>query len=410
MAKKVSSKGAGGRGPRVVDLTQERSASKAAERAGLAVPAPIGLENLVGHERAIGVLERAVASGQVAHAWIFHGPRGVGKFTAAVSFAALLLDPTTGPGLTGHVAPDPESEAARLLREGTHPGLLVVRKELARWSREADVRSNKLTTIPVDVVREFFIEPAALAPSMPGGRADKVFIVDEAELLGKGDRSAANAMLKTLEEPRPGTVIVLVTTSEERLLPTIRSRCQRVAFTPLAGASMRAWLEGWARGPEHELADDEREFLLSFADGAPGRAVTAASEGLFGWHTRLAPMLAMCDAGKHPAELGATMQELAEEWAKGHVAAGEKIGENRSKEAASAWAASLVFGVVAARYRQQMMGARGGRGEVFERGARAAELIAEAEGRLASNVNGLFVYDALAAGLSSGLGEPAVGV
>ena len=79
-------------------------------------------------------------------------------------------------------------------------------------------------------------------------------------------------MLKTLEEPPPGTVIILVTQNEEQLLPTIRSRCQRIAFGPLDAASMREW---WEReGPQ--VAAPDRAFVEAFAEGSPGMAARCA--------------------------------------------------------------------------------------------------------------------------------------
>ncbi|MEM9373943.1 MAG: hypothetical protein AAGA55_09895, partial [Planctomycetota bacterium] len=200
-------------------------------RASMPVQAPVALDAVLGQDRAVSQLAAAMASGRLHHAWIFHGPEGVGKFTTALAWAAMLLDPTTAPGLTGAFACEPDSPTQRLLASGTHPDLHVVRKELARFSSDARVRDAKLATIPKAVVEDHLIAPASVAPVMrTGSMMGKAFIVDEAELLDRSPANAPtqNAILKTLEEPAPGTLIVLVTSSEDRLLPTIRSRCQRV--------------------------------------------------------------------------------------------------------------------------------------------------------------------------------------
>jgi DNA polymerase-3 subunit delta' len=154
----------------------------------------------------------------------------VGKFTTALAFAAVILDPSSQPDLSGVIEPDPESASQQLLAAGTHPDLHIITKELAVVSRVDSVRDSKQRNIAKAVLEEFLLEPAARTGSMNGALASKVFIVDEAELI---DGVGQNSLLKTLEEPAPGSVIILVTANEERLLPTIRSRCQRVGFAPL---------------------------------------------------------------------------------------------------------------------------------------------------------------------------------
>ncbi|MEZ6318769.1 MAG: AAA family ATPase [Phycisphaerales bacterium] len=360
-------------------------------------PAPAALGSIIGQDRAVGVVRASIASGRLHHAWIFHGPAGVGKFTTALAFAAVILDPTSEPQATlmgpGEIEPDPGSETQRLLRAGTHPDLHVIVKELARFSEESKVRDSKLTTIPKDVIDQHLIRPAKLAPRMrTGARATKVFIVDEAELMDRSPTNAPvqNAILKTLEEPPEGTVIVLVTSSEDRLLPTIRSRCQRVAFTALAPAAMDRWLDGSGL----ELARDEREWLLAYADGSPGRLERAHRDGQYAWHRAVGPMLARADAGEQPFDLGSTMSKLVDEWAKAWVDEGAKVGENRSKESANRDGARQMLALVAQHYRGQLTD--GGRAR---RAVAAIEMLGRAERLIGSNVQVAFVMDDLAAGL-----------
>lgn len=349
------------------------------------VDAPIALAGVIGQVHALSVLGAALGADRVHHAWIFHGPSGVGKFTTALALAGVLLDPTSAPGLDGSIAPDPQSKVQRLLAAGTHPDLHVVRKELARFSADSDVQKRKQRVIPVDVIREFLIEPAArTAMAAPGAKATKVFIVDEAELMAD---AAQNALLKTLEEPPPGTVVILVTSRPDRLLPTIRSRSQMVGFVPLKASEMTRWVE--LRGLD--AADERSRWLLEFAGGSPGVYETAAASGLYDWATRLEPMLAACDGGRYSPELGPTMHDLVEGWAEAYV----KIRPNASKEAANHAGAAWLFRLLAERARRTMRGVRG------ERAAARIDAIRRAETELEANVNALFVMDHLAAELAA---------
>ena len=287
------------------------------------------LSDILGQDRAVATLRGALGAGRVHHAWVFHGPQGVGKMTAARAFAAMLLDPTLAPNLAGELEPDPGSETARLIAAGVHPDLHIVTKELALFSDDAQVRARKLMTIPRQVIDEHLIRPAALTARVSAGaRAGKVFVVDEAELLDEGTQ---NAVLKTLEEPAPGTVIILVTSRESRLLPTIRSRCQRVAFNALDEASMRAWAKRDER--MRAAGEEQREWLLMFADGSPGRAANALAQGLFSWSRTLAPMLEDASRGRFSPDMGKTMADLIEQYAQAWVDAREREQGRRQQGA-----------------------------------------------------------------------------
>lgn len=355
---------------------------------------PIGLGNVLGQSRAIEILGQSMQSNRVHHAWIFHGPEGVGKFTTAVAWAATILDPTSAPDLSGPIAPDPDSHVQQLLKAGTHPDLHVIKKELARYHEEKKIRDAKLATIPKAIVDEHLIGPATLAPTMKSDSiAGKVFIVDEAELLDRSPTNAPvqNAILKTLEEPPPGTVIILVTSSEDRLLPTIRSRCQRVAFTPLDDDAMRAWVNT----QKLNLDPNEHHWLMQYAAGSPGRFLGAIEGGLYHWHTRIEPMCRQADQGIHPIALGVTMGELVDDWASKWVKQGDKLGENRSKEAANRKGADQMFALIAQR-------ARKGLHESLStpRALHAIDCVERAKGELNTNVQVKFVMEHLAAGLS----------
>lgn len=359
------------------------------------VPSPLAFSQILGQDRAVATLDAALRSGRLHHAWIFHGPAGVGKFTTALAFAALLLDPTTGENLSGGLEADPGSPVQRLLSAGTHPDLHVITKELARFSDDAQIRERKLTSIPKDVVDTHLLQPAALAPTIRHAqppRASKVFIIDEAELLDRSPTNAPtqNAILKTLEEPPAGTVIILVTSSEDRLLPTIRSRCQRVAFTPLDPDAMRRWIA--AR--DLPLEPRQRDWLIAFSEGSPGTLLTAAQGGFFEWNAVIAPMLAAAEKGRFELELGPAMAKLVDDWAKAWVEANELA----SKEAANRAGARWMFRLLNNHFRHALRAAPADQAGLF---ADAIDRIRDAERRLDANVALPFVMESLAAELAA---------
>ncbi len=389
MAKKATRKAGSRKAPRAKVIAGPD------ERAVLEVPAPVPLSAVIGQQRAVARLEEAMASGRLHHAWIFHGPEGVGKFTTALAWAALLLDPTTARDASDRYEADPDSPTQTLLASGTHPDLHVIVKELARFSSDSSVRGSKLTTIAKDVVEEHLIRPAALAPVMrTGSMAGKVFIVDEAELMDRhaGNATTQNAILKTLEEPAPGNVIILVTSSEDRLLPTIRSRCQRVGFLPLDDEAMRVWLAGSGV----EATGEERDWLLRAADGSPGRLLAMHESGMYAWHRAITPLLDEAQQGRHPLGLGAMMASLIDDWAKAWVKEGEPKGENRSKEAANRLGARRMLGLVGDRARSGLADPRRASWSL-----RAVEAVGAAQRNLDANVSMKLVFEHLVAGLSA---------
>ncbi len=348
------------------------------------------LRDILGQDQAIDTLRAAASSGRIHHAWIFAGPTGVGKRTTAEAFAALVLDPTTSPNLAGELEPEEGSHTQQLIARGDHPDLHLINKELARYSDERSVREQKLRTIPKDVIENRLLAPIVRAPSMrTESLVRKVFIIDEAELL---DRSVTNApvqnsMLKTLEEPPEGSVIILVTSAEDRLLPTIRSRCQRVAFHPLSDEHMNAWLER----AQLDVGPDERSWLVEFAQGSPGAATIAAATGLFKWANRLDPMLDAVESGRFDPELGPSMASLIEEWAKAWVAE----HENASKEAANIAATGHMLSMLAERARRALRASAGDR-DAAERALAALDLIARAQRHIGASVQIGFTMENLA--------------
>lgn len=375
--------------PREVELKPDRKAIS------IPVRAPISLNAVIGQDRAIASLRTSINAGRIHHAWVFHGPPGIGKFTTALAFAAIILDASSAKTLGGEIEPDPDSAAAKLLAAGTHPDLHIVTKELAAISREPQIRDSKQRNIAKEVLEEFLIEPASRTRSAgAAAMASKVFIIDEAELI---DTRGQNTLLKTLEEPPVGSVIILVTANPEKLLPTIRSRSQPVAFAPLGEKEMKKCLS--AAGVDLVgMNASVHAWLMSYADGSPGIARLALETGLPAWHTTLGPMLAELDHGKFPIDLGPAIAKLIDEWAQAWV---DRPGnDNASKDAANKAAARLMFRLLADHFRGRL---RAGAGKAEERltvrDLAAIDQVREAERQFDSNVSGLFVFDNLAAQL-----------
>ncbi len=172
---------------------------------------PVTFEEVVGQDHVKDVLTAAIRRGRVGHAYLFSGPRGVGKTTSA-RLLAMAVNCEAGEG----ERPCGVCESCRLVQAGSHPDVI-----------ELDAASNN----SVDDVRE--LRERTLLSSLRGGT--RVWILDEAHMLSK---AAANALLKTLEEPPPSLLFVLATTEPERLPPTVLSRCQHFRFRRLTDAEI----------------------------------------------------------------------------------------------------------------------------------------------------------------------------
>ncbi len=226
--------------------------------ADLEVPHPRDVHQLQGQEAAETAFEAARARGRLHHAWLLTGPEGVGKATFAYRAARRLLGAPAYPA-NGLLGADPEHPVARQVSARSHPDLLVLERE------GPDGKTRKV--IPVDDARrlaEFFSKSPASAPH-------RVAIVDAADDLNV---NAANAILKTLEEPPPRGVLLMVSHSPGRLLPTIRSRCRRLAFHPLGVEATADFVSARA-----DVNPEEALRLAHMADGAPGHALSLAASG-----------------------------------------------------------------------------------------------------------------------------------
>ncbi len=221
------------------------------------------LSQLRSQETALRTIDWALESGRVHHAYLFAGPDGVGKELAAFGLAQALVcerrgAADAGPNLFGVVEKPPirpcgECSACTRavpreeLRRPLHPDVVVIERGLYT-PQQIGTRSPETQDISIHQVRTLVLARAAFAPHE--GRA-KVFVVRRAEELSI---SAANALLKTLEEPLPKTHFILLSSQPEALLPTILSRTQRVRFAPLPDELVAELLV--ARGVEATRARD----------------------------------------------------------------------------------------------------------------------------------------------------------
>jgi DNA polymerase-3 subunit delta' len=233
-------------------------------------PHPRDTLDLFGHETAERLLAEAVTSGRMHHAWLIAGPAGIGKATLAYRVAAYAFaaanerDPRRAT-----LALPVNTVARRQVRALSHPGLLVIR-------RPYDPKTKRFAaTIPVDEVRRL---RGFLSRTTEEG-AWRAVIVDQADELNV---SSANALLKSLEEPPPHVLFLLVASEPGRLLPTIRSRCRRLTLEPLRPDALQR-AATCALEAAHARLPGESEWprLIRLAHGSVRRLLMlAAADGL----------------------------------------------------------------------------------------------------------------------------------
>ena len=236
----------------------------------------MSLRDVFCQDRAIGILQRGLAAGRSAHAYIFAGPEGVGKHKTAREWARLLLCKNPKMEQSGS-PPFADScgscESCSLLDADSHPDYAHIYKELLEFTVDGKGRKPPVD-LPIDVIREFLIQQVSMRPSLS---ARKVFVVSEAEKL---NISSQNALLKVLEEPPQYCTIILLCTRLERLLPTTKSRCQTIRFGPVEEGRIVSHLTGMGLGREQAV------FFARLAQGSLGLAcqwarLEMAGVGLF---------------------------------------------------------------------------------------------------------------------------------
>jgi len=203
-------------------------------------------QHIQAQSRPLDILQRALDTQRVASAYLFEGPSGVGKELTAVALAE---------GVIGA-----EEKVSARIQAGAHPDVRIFRP-----------RDEGKRNIPVEVLREQILPVAQFAPF----EAQAAFLVfPEADVsFPEYPSESANALLKTLEEPRPGVHFVLCSERPDRLLPTIRSRCQRLRFSRLPTDLLDRILE------ERGVQPEERGPAVALADGRADRAIALADGG-----------------------------------------------------------------------------------------------------------------------------------
>lgn len=210
------------------------------------------LSELIGQDAARTALLRALERGHLAHAYLFEGPPGVGKRGAAYGLA-MALDCPTAPGRGCG-----SCEICRRIEAGIHPDVVSFGPSGAGGQ------------IVIDDAKTIL----ALARTRPHEAPARVIVVDDADAMNP---SSANCLLKTLEEPLARNHIVLVTSAPDKLLPTIRSRTQRIRFRPLTAEALRAVADRHRPGPPAAAPDQEEGLALAvaLADGSAARLIEA---------------------------------------------------------------------------------------------------------------------------------------
>ena len=313
------------------------------------------LFDIVGQDAAMAQLQRLAGGSRRPHAFIFEGPPGVGRRSAAVGFAKLLLCETpvcranTGrlPALADEFvlrAGCGQCPCCRGIDAGTAPDLHMVYRQLARYHDDPDVRGRVMQNLGIDVIRQFVIAAAGRVPV--GGRG-KVFIVLEAELMSF---AAQDALLKTLEEPPDGVTIILITTSGLELLPTTRSRCQTVRFGPLP-------LEFVAEALAREgLPPDQATYWAALTGGSIGRSKRLAGYGLYEQKRRFVDAVASPSA--RGGGLGRMLLNTSDRLAKAVKSDDPQMAESLAKRQA----AGMILALLAGAFRDAMVLAAGASG------------------------------------------------
>lgn len=230
-------------------------------------PHPRETDKIFGQDTAQQTFLDAFNSGRLHHGWLLTGPKGIGKATLAWRIARFLLatPPQDEGGLFGAPPPvasltvDSEHPVARRIASGGEPGLALIRRSVNEDTKRL---RNEIVAEDIRRLNKFF----GLSATDGGHR---VVIVDAADEM---NITAANALLKMLEEPPARTTLLLISHQPSRLLPTIRSRCRTLRLSPLGPADMAA-----AIGQTGVDLPENTDHLAALASGSVGAALRLAS-------------------------------------------------------------------------------------------------------------------------------------
>jgi DNA polymerase-3 subunit delta' len=211
----------------------------------------LSFKEIIGQENAAVFLRQVMANDRIASAYLFAGIQGIGKTTTAMAFALLLncIDPVDGDGCG-------KCPSCKKIIAGNHPDLVVIEPD------------QEKKTIGINQIREIN-RRLAFSPVLGQYR---ITVIDPAEGMTS---EAANAFLKTLEEPPSGNIFILNVRDPGELLPTIVSRCQKVPFKPLPTEKIVQWLTR-----ERTLDGEKAKILARLSEGSLGRALRMAEGDL----------------------------------------------------------------------------------------------------------------------------------
>ncbi len=300
------------------------------------LPLPREQTALIGHAIAAAELHEGYAGGRLHHAILITGPKGIGKATLAFRFARYVLshpDPSKAPPAAAGLLPANDRVAA-MVATGAHPNLLHLRRP---WDDKAKKVKTQLTVDEIRRTVTFFGNAA-------GVDGYRIAIVDAADDMNV---SAANALLKMLEEPPKRSLFLVLSHVPGRLLPTIRSRCRRLSLDPLGPDDLDAALTSLGLTVE----EGDKPALAALAEGSVRRAVECIeSDGLEVYRQFRAlvdgfprldrPRLhrfADAVAGRKGADSFDLCADLARNWLSEHMRLTIRGGVERLNGYAAAW-------------------------------------------------------------------------
>lgn len=250
---------------------------------------PKDWSDIRGHAEIIRRLRFLAAAERLPHALLFTGAEGVGKRRTAHVLARTLLCAKGGDAPCGHC------DSCRTMEAGVHPDY---------FEAVPEARGKGAAAIRTDAVREILVA----ASGAPISARRRIILIDDADRMNE---TAANRLLKTLEEPSGEVIFILVTSACEAILPTIRSRAVRIAFGALPRTELETALA--------ERGTDNGETIAALADGSLGRAYALAAEGLSLRDDALRvlaelPALSMEDIWRYAEKIGAYTHEERRAW------------------------------------------------------------------------------------------------
>ena len=245
-------------------------------------PHPRETEKLFGHDAIETEVLAALTGDRSHHGWLLTGPRGIGKATLAWRMARFLLaQAPADAGLFGEApAPtsldiDPSHPVAHRIAALSEPGCLLIRRA---WDHDRKKLKAQITVDEVRKLNSFFGLSAT-----DGGR--RVVIVDSADEMNP---SAANALLKVLEEPPKGATLILISHQPARLLPTIRSRCRVLRMAPLDADALAQALA------QADVAPESPDALSALSGGSAGDALRVIAEDGIALYAQIIALLGTC--------------------------------------------------------------------------------------------------------------------